>query len=421
MSQISADRNAKLKWILPILFIALAIAVFVLLKMSKPQAPSRPVQEKVWSVNTQVAEPSNHQPTLTLYGKIEAPRMSSLTAAVTAFVATVDIDEGSNIKKDQLLAQLDNRDAKLVVAQREADVSNYQAQLAAEKIRFESDEKTLQIQKNLVHLSGKAVKRYENLIKRKVASQDKLDSARRDYQQQVLSLTQREQAIADHPNRINQIESQLHRAIAQLDSAKLDLSRTDIRAPFDGRIASLSIAPGDRVRSGDPMLSLYSYERLEVRAQIPNRILPLFRGKADLNNISASGLLDGQIIKLQLNRVAAEVNSGNAGIDAFFRLTDTEQIPEPGRSLSIKLNLPPTADSIAIPPMALYGLNRIYKIVDNRLVAVEVDRIGDTQLSDGQPAVLIRTTDIKAGDLILTTQLPNAITGLRVKEAGKDA
>lgn len=169
------------------------------------------------------------------------------------------------------------------------------------------------------------------------------------------------------------------------------------------------------------MLSLYSYERLEVRAQIPNRILPLFRGKADLNNISASGLLDGQIIKLQLNRVAAEVNSGNAGIDAFFRLTDTEQIPELGRSLSIKLNLPPTADSIAIPPMALYGLNRIYKIVDNRLVAVEVDRIGDTQLSDGQPAVLIRTTDIKAGDLILTTQLPNAITGLRVKEAGKDA
>ncbi|WP_286236943.1 efflux RND transporter periplasmic adaptor subunit [Neptuniibacter halophilus] len=411
----TANHSRLVKWLLPLIIVSVATGAFFLLIKSKPQAPSRPVTEKVWSVQTVSAEPGNHQPVLTLYGKVESPRMTHMTAAVTAFVQRVDTDEGRAAEADQLLIQLDDRDARLLVEQRQADVDNYLAQIDAEKVRHQTDLNALKIEKQLQQLSLKTVERYQNLIKRKVSSQEQLDTARRDYHQQSLSITQREQAIADHPNRLNQLEAQLKRARSLLQAAELDLQRTQIRAPFTGRIASLNVAPGDRVQTGAALLSMYSQERLEVRAQIPNRLLPLLRQQIDAE-IRGQANLDGQTLTLSLDRVAAAVGSGRAGVDALFRIENGTYLPEPGRSLAIKIQMPAVEQSIAVSPLALYGLNRVYLEKEGRMTAVEVDRIGDLVTSDGAERVLIRSPQIRAGDRIITTQLPNAISGLRVKD-----
>lgn len=421
MSDGSTQKSSRLKWILPLAIFLLGILVMVSLVKSKPQAPSRPVTEKVWGVKTIPVALGEHRPALVLYGKVETPRMTNITSAVTAFVAEVNTDEGRTMAPDEILIKLDDRDAKLIVDQRQADVANLEAQLEAEKVRHQSDQTALQIQKNLLQLSLNTVKRYENLIKRKVASQEQLDGARKEYQQQRLSVTERERAIADHPNRVSQIESQLLRARSLLETAHLDLSRTEITAPFTGRIAKLNVSPGDRVRAGDSLIQYYSMERLEVRSQMPNRILPLIRSERDVTSIVATGQIDNKQINLTLDRIAAEVNGGTAGVDAFFTLKSNEYLPEPGRSLSIQVSLPPEAKTIPIPPVALYGLDRVYRVADNRLLAVTVQRVGDAFDAQGNPLVLIRSEQLKEGDKIITTQLPNAITGLRVKEVGGDA
>lgn len=416
MTEVKVKQNTHLKWILPLLIIGAAIAVFAFLMMNKPQAPSRPTTEKIWSISTVPAAFGLHQPVLTLYGKVESPRVSKITAAVTAFVKDVYTDEGRAINPNELLVQLDDSDTQLLVQQRQADVDNTIAQIETEKVRHKTDLKSLKIEKNLQQLRLKTVQRYENLIKRKLTSQEQLDSARRDYQQQALSIAQREQSIADHPNRLRQLESQLMRTTSLLDAAKLDLSRTKIHAPFSGRVASLSVSPGDRVRAGDPIVELYSLDRLEVRAQIPNRILPLLRNKNSLQEIAATGTIDNRTIELNLERIAAAVNSGRAGVDVFFSIQKQDYQPELGRSLAISVTLPATTKVIPVPPTALYGLNKVYKVVDDRLVSVQIERIGDSTDADNNPIVLITSPDLQAGDSIVTTQLPNAITGLRVKE-----
>lgn len=421
MSEVPHKNSSHLKWILPLLILLAGGLLVVYLFSSKPQAPSRPVNEKVWTVKTFTASPGEHQPTLILYGQIEAPRMTNVTSAVTAFVLDVNTDEGNSMKGGELLIKLDDRDAKLLVAQRQADVTNIEAQLEAEKVRHQSDLNSYQIQKNLLQLSLNTVKRYENLIKRKVASQEQLDSARKDYQQQRLSLVERESSIADHPNRISQIKSQLLRARSLLEAAELDLSRTEIKAPFNGRIAQLSVAPGDRVKAGDSMLQFYSMDRLEVRSQIPSKILPQIRANNSNYEIAATGQIDNQTLNMKLDRVAAEVNGGRAGVDAFFKIEGNQYLPEPGRSLAIQVQLPAQQNVIPIPPVSLYGLDRVYKVVDDRLQAATVARIGDSTDAEGNPVVLVRSSELKAGDLIIMTQLPNAISGLRVKEVGSDA
>ena len=79
------------------------------------------------------------------------------------------------------------------------------------------------------------------------------------------------------------------------------------------------------------------------------------------------------------------------------------------------MQLPKVKQVVAIPNLALYGQNRVYRIVDSRLQAVSVDRIGDITDAQGQSLTLVRSADLQNDDLLLITQLPNAISGLLVE------
>ncbi|MFW1676742.1 efflux RND transporter periplasmic adaptor subunit [Pontibacter sp. JAM-7] len=412
--------SGSLRWLLPLVMLAVAAAVFMLLTTSKPQAPSKPAEEKVWSIQTVTADPRQHQPVLELYGQVETPRLTTLTAAINAYVETVETDAGRSAASGTRLLQLDTRDATLVLQQRAAAVIQAQAQLDAEQVRYAAEQRSLKIQQNLLQLSARSVKRYEDLEKRKVSSVDQLDTARSAYQQQALALASLEESIADHPNRIKQLQAQLDSAVALRDAAQLDLERTRITAPYDARIVSVSVAPGDRVKTGDQLITLYNQNRLEVRAQLPNRILSILRQAGTDQAIVAQASLDGQTLDLELDRFAATVNTGQAGIDSFFRFSDSTLPLEAGRSLSMYVVLPPVDSSIALPATALYGLDRVYKVVDQRLQGVSIIRLGDTRMPNGELYILVRSTDIQPGDQILTTQLPNAISGLKVKEISND-
>ncbi len=409
-----------MRWGLPIALLIVAIVIFKGLTGSKPQAPSKPATEKIWSVQSIKAEAKAHQPVVELYGQIETPRLTTLTSAVNAYVQDVATDAGRSVVAGERLLQLDPRDASLVLQQRESAVTQAQAQLDAEQVRHNAELKSLKIQQNLLQLSARAVKRYEDLEQRKVASADQLDTARSAYQQQALALTSLEESIADHPNRLKQLQAHLDSAIAARDTAQLDLDRTQITAPYDARIVSVNAGPGDRIKVGDQLITLYNQKRLEVRAQIPNRTLSMLRQTARQQPVTATANLDGQLLQLELDRFAATVNTGQAGIDSFFAIRENTLPVEAGRSLSLFVNLPSLDNSIALPATALYGLDRVYKIVDERLQAVSVVRLGDTQMPDGERYVLVRSEQIENGDAILITQLPNAISGLKVKEVAVD-
>ncbi len=418
MSEVSNGSGKPwLKWLLPLLFIALAALTFQLLVASRPQPPSQPVPERTWSVATITAAAATHQPELTLYGKVEAPYMTTLSASVTAFVSAVNTAEGRQVAADELLVRLDPHDVNLLLAQRRAELDNVRARIAAERLRHQADQEALLIEQQLLALAERAVSRFENLARRQVGSENQLDDARRSYQQQALALSSRRLAIADHPHRLQQLLAELQRNAALLESAELDLARTRIQAPFAARIARLQVAPGDRVRSGDPLLSLYSLDRLEVRAQIPSRWLATIRSALARGDLRAQARLEEQRVPLRLDRLAGEVDGGRAGVDALFAISGREAALEPGRALTLSLRLPPVSNSFALPPQALYGVDRIYRVTDGRLEAVRVQRIGDRRSAAGEPLILITSDALRSGDRVLVTQLPNAIHGLRVKEA----
>lgn len=407
--------NKHLKWLLPLIVVFLALIIFTLLRASRAQPPAKPVQERVWTVRAASLEPAALSPVIELYGAIEAPQMASLRAAIEADVIALPAREGARVEAGELLLQLDPRDVELSLRQQQAQLASLQAQIRAEQVRHNADQSNLKLQRDLVALKEADLQRYLDLSKRSLASQQQIDNARTNLQQQRLSLNSLQQAISDHPNRLAQLQAEQQRLQALVAARELDLQRSEIRAPYAARIAAVDVARGDRVRASDPLIELYDLAQLEVRAQLPERVLTLVRpALAAGQPLLAQARFDGLPLTLRLDRLGAKVSAGRAGVDALFQLVDPALMPEPGRSLSLSLTLPPQPDLIALPPQALYGTDRVYRVVDERLQPVSVERIGQRRAADGSEEILLRSPELQTGDQVITTQLPNAIAGLRV-------
>lgn len=413
---INKPAKRHLTWILPLLALAVAVVIFISLKNSRPQAPAQAVVEKLWSVQVQPAAFAGFSPEIVLYGQVESPQMTQISAPVTAFVEQVLSREGQKVSQDELLIKLDPRDMQLIVRQREADLQNIEARISAAQTQYKSDQTALNIEKKLYTLANKSVSRYQDLSKRKVGSQDQLDTALRSFQQQALSLNNREQAIRSFPAQLSQLQAEQEKIRALRDTALLDLERTSIKAPFTARIAKITTATGDRVKSGDPLITLYDPTALQLRSQVPSKMLPWIRqGLKENQGLNATAVIDNQHISLRLSHLASSVTNSNTGVDALLVFDPEQFIPEPGRTLSLTLTLPKIDHIIGITPRALYGTDRVYRVTEGKLESVIVTKVGNTHDSKGEPLVLIQSNNLKPGDQVIITQLPNAISGLPVK------
>ena len=407
--------------ILPFVILLIAILVFWALKASKPEKALVDKPEKVWRVSTIAVSYQDIAPELTLYGRVETPRLARLNAAVTSDVQRVTILEGSIVDAGEVLVQLDNSDVSLVIEQRQADVAEIEALITSEILRYQRDKDVLSYQKQLLALTEKEVQRALTLQQKKLVSQSNLDETRADKERQLVTVKTLEHDIREHPSRLAGLKARLSRAQALLGQAKLDLARTMIEAPFAGRVAKLNVAVGDRVRNGDALLTLYDLSHLEVRAQLPMRYLKQIRDSlATGNAVLAEGIVNEQKLRFELSRLSGEVQQNSGGIDGLFKLVSQSDVALTlGAFVELTLLLQPEHDVISIPFNALYGLDRVYRINDGYLEAVKVKRVGEYRDKRGENRLLIRSDALHKNDRIVSTQLPNAITGLRV-EANED-
>ena len=336
---------------------------------------------------------------------------------------SVPVRDGQRVSKGQELISLDAREIELSISQRQADVDELKAKIIAENNRYKSDKQSLNEEKQLLEIAEQAVTRQQKLQKSKLGSQERIDLAETLRAQTALSLNARKLNIADHPSRLNQLNARLKRAQTLLNDAKIDAERARIIAPFDGVITSVNVAPGERVQIGQTLISIYDRKNMEVRAQLPNRYVSLVKDSLTQGDmINAQTESYGNTSQLQLERLSGQANQGTGGIDALFTplngsVADQSSTLILNSTLKVRVTLPALKNVVSLPLSAIYGANRIYRIENERIHSVDVTVLGK-QLSakDGLDRVIIRSDTLKDGDVIATTQLPNAISGLKVIE-----
>lgn len=412
-------RNASLlaKILLPLLILGAAIGATIYMVETRPAGKPKAITERTWLVDVRPVTLQTLGPDVTLYGRAESPRAAKLSAAVTADVLEVAVREGQAVAAGELLLRLDAREVELSLRQREADIAEIDALLESEKRKHANNKAALPHEQALLEFAQKAVARAQRLEQRQVASESALDEAHQTVERQKLVLDSRKFAIANHPAQLAQLRARRARAVALRDLAQLDVERCEVRAPFAGIVSQVAAAPGDRVRSGAQLVSLYAQNELEVRAQIPERYLGTIRAFIDADtSLYADAALHDTSVRLRLARLAGESNARSGGIDALFHIEQGWQSLHRNQFVTLNLHLPARENVIALPYSAVYGADQVYILdPEQRMRGVTVERLGETRGADRERLLLVRSDALHAGDQLIISQLPNAMDGLKVQ------
>ena len=395
--------------------------IVALLMISKPAAPIKPKEETAWTVNTLKLSYTDHPPELNILGRVESTQKSLITSRVTTTVTETPFLAGMPVKKGEILLRLESSEVSVNLIQRQGEVRELESQINEQKLRHQANRKALVTEQNLVSLAEKAVARQKRLAKNNVTSEERKDAAEIVLEQRKLAVINRQLEINNHQNKLEQLNARLDRAQSQLTLAELDMAQTQLVAPFDGWIISVSIAVGDRVRIGTPLIELVALNSLEIRAQVPDRWVPTVRSllntELEHSRLLAYSTLADERTPFSLHRMAASTTESTGGVDAFFRPQSDAPLTL-GKSLSITLQLPTVTQSYALPVSSIYGYDRIYVVKDSRLSATQVNRVGRFQKADGSEWIIINGDNLIPEQQVITTQLPNAVSGLKVKIRG---
>ncbi len=408
------------KIILPILIIAIAVGVFQRLKASKPEREKPELKEKVWQVEVIPALIQSLKPSLTLYGQVESPELLQAAAPGAGIISEVLVQNGSRVKNGPFLIKMDRRDFEYELVQAESDLRDIKNQISELQIRHRSNQIALETERELLQLAEQEVQRMQKLQKQQLGSDSALNEARSTLGRERLSVISRELEIDSFPVQMGKLEAMRDRNRSKLRDANLMIERSEVIAPFDGIINATAVSVGDRVDTGQTLISLYPTGSLEVRAHIPARYIfqvqqALASGETQLARLATPG---GNLW-LPLKRLAGE--AAPSGIDAYFDAGETNQDLRPGALLTLDLTLSRQDDVIAVPYQAIYGNSRLYLLRDNRLQGINVKTEGQFRDKTGDAFILVRSDQINQDDIIVVTHLPNAVSGLKVRSSGDEA
>lgn len=197
---------------------------------------------------------------------------------VAGYVTELRVKDNQHVKRGDLLVVIDPRDA---TAQRDqaqaqlglatAQLHQAQAQLALSKVQYpaQRDEAQAQVLKAQAdYANAQAQYRRQRGVDPRATTQQNIDAANaqlRSAEAQLASAkAQLEVAdqtglqIRQQETNVEARERQVDQARAQLETAELNLSYTEVRAPFDGFVTKRNVQTGTLVQAGSALFSLVS-------------------------------------------------------------------------------------------------------------------------------------------------------------------
>jgi multidrug efflux pump subunit AcrA (membrane-fusion protein) len=427
--KVSPKNSKKRTFILLSLVISITLITLFVLSGTKEKVRSSSVKEKQWDVSAHQVQLGSYAPHYKAFGHVLSPETTTLTANVSGIVQSVHHLAGEAVSLNQRLISIDPTETQRLVDQRQAELTEAKANLSNEKNRQAFENTTLNLQKELLALTEKSVSRIKQLQKKSLSADSDLESALMAKTQQALQVNQTELSIANHKNQTALLNARVIKASTALEQANDYLEDTQVTAPFNARITQVNISAGDRVNKGNPLMTLYSVDQLELSVDIPEHTADTLRQQLITNpevsqHIYARVIIGEQSHHLPLHRLSGEIQRGSGGLQAIFRFPTLNENAiglgmTLGKTLACDLVLPPQANTFVVPASAIYQSKYIYTIQSKRLKSIPVKRLGfwhpEESSEEQSSSFVIVKADIKEGDQILSSLLPNAMDGLKVK------
>ncbi len=309
-------------------------------------------------------------------GRVEPVETVAVKARVAGQIERVEFTEGQEVRQGAPLFLIDPRPFVAQLQQAEANLARSQAQLDNAKL---------------------AEGRYLDLIKKKVVSEDQFDQIR----------TAREAA-----------EASVRADRAAIQTAKLQLEFTDIRAPIGGRTGRVLIQRGNLVKANDdqPMVVIHRIDPIDVTFSVPEAQLGPVRSALEAGTTAVQVTIPDSDAPAQQGKLSfidnsVEPQTGTVRLKARF--DNPLGLLWPGQFLRVTLVLGEEPDALVVPSAAVQsGPKGPFVFL--------VDSAGRAEL---RPVTIARTlgnqtllsSGVSAGETLVTVGQWRLRPGTRVK------
>jgi len=180
-------------------------------------------------------------------GKVTPITKVEVKSKASGIVKKLYVEYGDNVKKGQLLAQLDKIEIEAQVEQSRAALAAAEANLTSSQADFERAK--VDAEGPDVPLLKRAYDRAQSMAKDGVVSASSLDDAQKNYDMSLNKQNVAKAQVTVLKAKIAQAQAQVAQDQANLKQLEEQLSYTDIVSPIDGIILSRDVEMGDAVSS----------------------------------------------------------------------------------------------------------------------------------------------------------------------------
>ncbi|MCK4720489.1 efflux RND transporter periplasmic adaptor subunit [bacterium] len=323
-------------------------------------------------------------------GDIESPLEANVSFAINGLITDLAADEGDYVEAGQYLGQLD---VSTFQAQRRAALSQANAiagQAAAADVNIEIALNRVEQAEAVFELADTNYIRYQSLREDGVATQAEFEQVELQYENARVGLNSARDAVLG-------AEAQADTAYSSIQAARDNASQIGeiiadgtLRAPFNGRIVTRYLDPGNIVAPGTPIFKLLGEgddvgKLLELRFDIPESMM----GEVNV----------GTVLYVDLNSCDTEVETA---VDYLGAVVDTET-----RTVKVVAYL--ERDSVCLLPGMFVSIRIPLEIHDSAVTIPEnaiIEIAGEkfVYVVEGETARRrVVETGIREGDLVEIT------------------
>ncbi len=374
-----------IKYLKPLLIIAISTVIASVLYMLC-QISAEPIQEEApMDVNVQILTPIDYQIKIKSTGTTTPITQTVLTSEVGGEVIyrSKKFSEGSSVISGEILAKIDDTDLQL-------QYKNALLQLASAEVQFAVQQAEAEIAQEAWEQVGKGTAK---------------------------DLT------AKKPQ-LKQAKAALEVAKAQVQSAEKKLNKTEITAPYTGRIQNINIDLGSTIIPGQPVGSMYTSNEIEVTLSVKDSDLQFLDIPMDgrkLNPDQKSIVIIKSVYRGEMQEWAGNLERVDGVIDPMTRMIklianfknnfieETKPILPIGLFVEAEINGKQLEDIFMIPNTALTPNDEL--LVLNQDDTLEIRKV--KVITKMKNYILVKE-GMKAGERVVVSKLSIATNGMLV-------